>query len=188
MFYVIINLKEFQSRFTHPAATCDPSAWRTRRQESPRFHRGLGSPPAPCCWQLWSHLSRGTDETCWNLKPNRVFQTSILHSFQPFWFIFGSRVEPVSPQQAGVSSRAAVNQPANADQVTRMKHSWLSARSRCGSATFRPTQAACKGTYHRTDTAVLRRWFGLNFSALWFRVGRSSRASKPSWTRCLSHR
>lgn len=96
MFDVLINLKEFQSRFTHPAATCDPSAWRTRRQESPRFHRGLGSPPAPCCWQLWAHLSRGTDETCWNLKPNRVFQTSILHSFQPIWFIFGSRVEPVS--------------------------------------------------------------------------------------------
>lgn len=47
MFDVITNLKGLQGRFPRPAATCDPSAWRDRRQETPWFHRGLGSPPPP---------------------------------------------------------------------------------------------------------------------------------------------
>lgn len=180
MFDVIIALKEFQSRFTHPAATCDPSAWRTRRQESPRFHRGLGSPPLLLAAVVSSQQRNWRDL----LKPKAQQSVSNEYFTQFPTILIHFRIQELSP----CHQPAAVNQPANADQVTRMKHSWLSARSRCGSATFRPTQAACKGTYHRTDTAVLWRWFGLNFPALWWRFGRSSRASKPSWTRCLSHR
>lgn len=80
MFDVITNLKGLQGRFTRLAATCDPLAWRNQRQETPWFHRGLGTPPAPFCLLLWSHLSREIDETTWNIEPNTVFQTSVLHS------------------------------------------------------------------------------------------------------------
>ena len=135
--------------------------------------------PAPFCLQMWSHLRRESEETTWKSE-SECFKTNVLHSFQPSVPFSDARLTPCPSPRAVVSSWAAAHQPGNVDQVTRMKHSWLSARFHGGSVTFSLTQEAYKGTHRRTDKGELWRWLRRNFPARWFRVGRSSRAFKRS--------
>lgn len=134
---------ELQSRFARPAPTCDPTGRRTLRQETPWFHRGLGSPPSSLL--LLSLTSAAFLASAWKtphrrteLSNNGVFCVLFL-GWGGFLVVLRGRWGPsrIRPRQLcrrrlqlqlQLSGGAPASQPAsrgNADQVERMKHSWL---------------------------------------------------------------
>lgn len=165
------DLTELQSRYTD---TCEPAAWRCRGQETPWIHRGLGGPLRPLLFVLWLSPLERHCETTLNLKPQHSGSNERLAPFPDLLIPCSEAgLSPYLrlPPPAGVYSWTAAHQPGNADQVTRMKQSWLSAGFHCGSVSFRLTQAAHEGTHHRTDRAKLWPRLRINLPVLGFRVG-----------------
>ena len=200
--------------------TCDPTGRRTLRQETPWFHRGLGSPPPPPpSSSSSSSSSPSPQQPFWRLleKPHsaaRSFQTTGCS----VWFFLGGGASwlfsesgggggggitypsaaTLPPQVTVTAERRCASQPAsrgNADQVERMKHSWLFfffffiTRSHKRLCEFSASERSRRNLYSSEPTPKLTRsWSGkwrntVNFPR-WgaaCRCDRSLRAFKWSW-------
>lgn len=145
----LLFLTELQTRQTRLADTWEPPAWRCWRQETPWFppRPRKSSPHASICTLALTSGENSRDY----FKPKPPPQHSgSQERLAPFPDLLIPRSEaglspyPRLPPPAGVHSWTAAHRPGNTDEVTRMKHSWLSAGLHCGSLSLRLTRARMK--------------------------------------------